>query len=177
MPLTDDTSCDCGDIYEQEWNFVEISKPASQPVADGGGLPPTDAEFLSRAEKFMADAAKLDNAPIGYMVAAAFKNEDRAQRAERQLASSQEALRVAREENERLKAEVKAADDCTLTNYRLYVNSENAISPLNAELEALRERMQQAVEKLSTVGIKAGSLNRVHFNEALSLLSPEGSST
>ncbi len=23
MPLTDDTQCDCGDIYEQEWVYVD----------------------------------------------------------------------------------------------------------------------------------------------------------
>lgn len=27
MPLMDDTSCDCSDIYEQDWNFIEIAKP------------------------------------------------------------------------------------------------------------------------------------------------------
>jgi hypothetical protein len=30
MPLTDDTQCDCGDIYEQEWYFFEL--PEFAPV-------------------------------------------------------------------------------------------------------------------------------------------------
>jgi hypothetical protein len=45
-------------------------------------MPVSDDEYLSRAEKFLADAAKMNNAPVPYMVAAAFKNEDRAKRAE-----------------------------------------------------------------------------------------------
>jgi hypothetical protein len=35
MPLTDDTKCDCKDIYGQEWNFVEVAKAASTSKAEG----------------------------------------------------------------------------------------------------------------------------------------------
>ena len=45
----------------------------------------TDEEYLAKAEKFLADAAKMNNAPVPYMIAAAFKNEDRAKRAESEL--------------------------------------------------------------------------------------------
>lgn len=39
MPLTDDTECDCGDIYLQEWNFVEVPTQSApieeeQPMTD-----------------------------------------------------------------------------------------------------------------------------------------------
>ena len=32
MPLTDDTDCDCGDIYSQEWNFVEVQPAPAEPA-------------------------------------------------------------------------------------------------------------------------------------------------
>lgn len=35
MPLTDDTACKCGDIYEQEWSRVE---PTGPHLADGQSL-------------------------------------------------------------------------------------------------------------------------------------------
>lgn len=37
-----------------------------------------DETYLKRAEEFLIQAEKMDNAPVAYMVAAAFKNEDRA---------------------------------------------------------------------------------------------------
>jgi hypothetical protein len=35
MPLTDNTTCDCGDIYEQEWTLIHTSY-------DLGNFPPND---------------------------------------------------------------------------------------------------------------------------------------
>lgn len=56
-------------------------------TGEGSELPALeeDTEYLTRAVKFMDDAAKMNNAPLPYMIAAAFKNEDRARLAEAKL--------------------------------------------------------------------------------------------
>jgi hypothetical protein len=41
-------------------------------------LPLSDDEYLKQAERFMAQAKKMNDAPIPYMIAAAFMNGDRA---------------------------------------------------------------------------------------------------
>ncbi len=147
MPLTDDTKCDCGDLYEQEWRFVEVAphpQPSPEPtlavklLADvmhlwvdgyiskapnsaapesvandkfaevqrllatrsisvdycGWAAQPSpvagqsDEEYLAKAQKFLEEAKKLNDVPVAWMVAAAFKNEDRARRAEEKLTAA-----------------------------------------------------------------------------------------
>jgi hypothetical protein len=140
-----------------------------EKCADGGGLPPLD---FTKEDKDKADSSEYARSPQPIYWTVVLRLLCR----ERQLASSQEALRqttdnyntlldevvrlgealrLASEENERLKAEV------------LFQNQER-----HREHSRLRERMQQAAEKLSGVGpniMQQASLNR--FNEALSLLS------
>lgn len=69
------------------WEVSDVADQKATPVEQ-------DADYLERATKFINDAAKMDNVPILYMVAAAFKNEDRAKRAEATIQQLREELRA-----------------------------------------------------------------------------------
>jgi hypothetical protein len=85
-----------------------------------------DDGYLARAEKFMANAAKLGDSPLLYMIAAAFKNEDRAQRAEAKLAALPE-LRVEtghRQINSLWTGKENLPCGCPASTEYIYYNSE-----------------------------------------------------
>jgi hypothetical protein len=98
-----------------------------------------DEYYLAKAEKFMQDAAKMEGAPIPYMVAAAFKNEDRAKIAEASLTQALTSL---------------SAEENTSKNLRNILHVQFDIrDKLEASLAAAQKELQSLREKESAAWI------------------------
>jgi hypothetical protein len=152
----------CGQTRES----IPKAQIQSEPVADGGGLPKPYVVTKEDEEQAKVVPSEIARPFVAKLVAC-----------ERALASSQEALRLAREENERLQARVRQLNLAfALSDAILPAEFEPELPPtkrLHAYIAKQRERMQQAVDLLSNMD-PTHQLWKV--SKAISLLSPEGSS-
>jgi hypothetical protein len=75
-------------VHERTPSMSQESKPTPTVIPDAKDEEePSTADYLKMATEFLEAGAKMDNAPIVWMVASAFKNERRAKIAESRLAA------------------------------------------------------------------------------------------
>jgi hypothetical protein len=76
----------CGEPHSG-CEIVKVEPEGEQPLPEL-----TDAQYIEKATEFLEQAAKMNNVPVPYMIAAAFKNEHQLSTALAQLAQAKKEL-------------------------------------------------------------------------------------